>query len=459
MPDFGTLDEAWQVEDQDGNDLGDFRERTLQDDIGWLHRRLVEAEKNIAMMREVEDPQMPPEEPIGEFVVGDEKDVFEQYSGLVLDGDNPDPYALSDYPYRRTIELNPIALPLVHYHETQIANADTVSIAAINTSQPQVGIPGMKVDAQGNGSVSWYYPDKHEGGIDQGTYHSLDFDNATNPRRGEIEGFKAGTATTNIAATDGFMVRTAIGGGQFAVRYADTGTVYDGLEADVIETINVVADTRAVHHLTEPWGAYDDHGVRDATNPYNYMLLGVDLGIASGRASKYERNTGQAILNVMSDSQSYIGRKLYIEDMLLVDGVNGTDSANDTGKGVGQFHGGISTKTPSYMTRGATGAQALKCQAGAADTRIVRLGVNDTYAGYAQRGAVRFGMAGSTYAAFGAGPFNTDSAYYVDGTQVLKHQQAAIADLGDTGTDIDGNLRGAFNTLLSELRAHGIIAT
>lgn len=48
--------------------------------------------------------------------------------------------------------------------------------------------------------------------------------------------------------------------------------------------------------------------------------------------------------------------------------------------------------------------------------------------------------------------------YKVNGTQVVAAQQAAIADAAG-GAVIDAEARAALNTLLSELRTHGLIAT
>jgi hypothetical protein len=56
------------------------------------------------------------------------------------------------------------------------------------------------------------------------------------------------------------------------------------------------------------------------------------------------------------------------------------------------------------------------------------------------------------------GILNTQAGYAVAGTQVITTQQAAIADITETGSAEDGTARAAINHILTALRAHGLIA-
>jgi hypothetical protein len=56
------------------------------------------------------------------------------------------------------------------------------------------------------------------------------------------------------------------------------------------------------------------------------------------------------------------------------------------------------------------------------------------------------------------GNLDVAGGYRVAGVQVLGSQQAAIADLSETGSAEDGTARAAINDILAALRAHGLIA-
>lgn len=58
----------------------------------------------------------------------------------------------------------------------------------------------------------------------------------------------------------------------------------------------------------------------------------------------------------------------------------------------------------------------------------------------------------------GASQVDVSSRYEVAGTQVVGAQQAAIPDAAG-GVTVDTEARAALNTLLAELRTHGLIAT
>jgi len=57
----------------------------------------------------------------------------------------------------------------------------------------------------------------------------------------------------------------------------------------------------------------------------------------------------------------------------------------------------------------------------------------------------------------GASQVDVSGSYKVSGTQVVAAQQAAIPD-ATGGATIDSEARAALNTLLAELRTHGLIA-
>ena len=57
------------------------------------------------------------------------------------------------------------------------------------------------------------------------------------------------------------------------------------------------------------------------------------------------------------------------------------------------------------------------------------------------------------------GNWNVSGYLAVDNVKVVGNRGAAIADIGQVGADQDGDLRAKFNTLLSRLRAHGLIAS
>jgi hypothetical protein len=58
-----------------------------------------------------------------------------------------------------------------------------------------------------------------------------------------------------------------------------------------------------------------------------------------------------------------------------------------------------------------------------------------------------------------AGALNTAAGLQVAGTQVVGAQQAAIADVTETGSAEDQTARAAINDILAALRAHGLIDT
>jgi hypothetical protein len=56
------------------------------------------------------------------------------------------------------------------------------------------------------------------------------------------------------------------------------------------------------------------------------------------------------------------------------------------------------------------------------------------------------------------GELDVQTAYQVAGVQVVGAQQAAIADVAETGSAEDGTARAAINDILAALRGHGLIA-
>ena len=57
------------------------------------------------------------------------------------------------------------------------------------------------------------------------------------------------------------------------------------------------------------------------------------------------------------------------------------------------------------------------------------------------------------------GNLNISGAYQIAGTQIVGAQQAAIADLAETGSAQDATARATINDILTALRTHGLIAT
>ena len=89
-----------------------------------------------------------------------------------------------------------------------------------------------------------------------------------------------------------------------------------------------------------------------------------------------------------------------------------------------------------------------------ASAGTITLAINNATTARAALSAAKSGVNTDITELNGASQVDVSGEYKVDGTQVLTNQQPAIADA--TGA---GDIVAQFNTLLAELRVHGIIAT
>jgi len=350
---------------------------------------------------------------------------------------------------------------------------------------------------QTKGVLRWAVIDNEESG---GTQKSLEINTAPNPDLFQLYEFDTPTASQAMAADDKVLVRDDTGP---ELRYVDADDLWDWIDANGGGGVSPIPGVGDHTDLTDiDAGSYTDHdhgnyfqnalssNGKYANASWDYQVnycssignasadLILDLDneklFKSTDAVNPQINWDAAELDDAADWSVLAGCKFFVKDT----------SSGSAGTGANAFEvygGGEFGSSGNYVALlgDATNTRAAYFIDNTGNTVDI---CTNTYGIYiAENTKFNLGLGSSNEAAIftdtvagktvriETGTYGIDSqqainvstgtGYDVAGTQVVIDQQAAIADVTETGSDEDQTCRAKVNDILAMLRTHGLIAT
>lgn len=325
--------------------------------------------------------------------------------------------------------------------------------------------------------------------------------------------FDSPSVSQAMAEDDRVEVRQSVGvGGNPTLIYIDADDFWDWLfaygepgagwpwedPAQVGMTHASLTEWQAGDPINDFANYYDDHAIgtqkgRISTSQAAYPLF--LIGNHSGTfQERFDRNAilgednycghslwieSTAYVNTIANQNAGVGEttRINVSTNTLTGGAWTADDTTAAADGAGAFYtpnGGIASDHGVYANKGNAASGAGEFWNGAIGARLGggaaglftdgtrTVGISDTaVAIQASDGASTVQVLDGTYGVDSTLKINvnTGQGYYVDDTQVVTDQQAAIANIVETGAARDGDVRAKVNVILAMLRVHGLIDT